>query len=122
MTKSLTGSIAPLIMTDRLKRLAYRAQRRGFKEADIIFQRFAEAHLAGFSPDEANEFERILDLHDHDILSWVMGRGGGSRRHSKLEPAGQGGPGAAACATHSALPAPPGSALAVLSGRTTTQR
>lgn len=61
-------------MTDRLKRLAYRAQRRGFKEADIIFQRFAEAHLAGFSPAEADEFERILDLHDHDILSWVMGR------------------------------------------------
>jgi antitoxin CptB len=61
-------------MTDRLKRLAYRAQRRGFKEADIIFQRFTEAHLAGFSPDEADEFERILDLHDQDILSWVMGR------------------------------------------------
>ena len=62
-------------MTDRLKRLAYRAQRRGFKEADIIFQRFAEAHLAGFSPGEADEFERILDLQDQDILSWVLGRG-----------------------------------------------
>lgn len=61
-------------MTDRLKRLAYRAQRRGLKEADIIFQRFAEAHLAGFSPAEVDDFERVLDLHDQDILSWVMGR------------------------------------------------
>jgi antitoxin CptB len=61
-------------MTDRLKRLAYRAQRRGFKEADIIFQRFAEAHLGGFTPAEADEFERILDFNDHDILSWVMRR------------------------------------------------
>ncbi len=61
-------------MTDRLKRLAYRAQRRGFKEADIIFQRFAEAYLAGFSPAEQDEFEQILELQDQDIVSWVLGR------------------------------------------------
>ncbi|MET0545843.1 MAG: succinate dehydrogenase assembly factor 2 [Caulobacterales bacterium] len=61
-------------MTDRLKRLAYRAQRRGFKEADIIFSRFAEAHLAGFSPAEVDEFEQILDLQDHDVVAWVLGR------------------------------------------------
>lgn len=61
-------------MIDRLKRLAYRAQRRGFKEADIIFQRFAEAHLAGLSPAEADEFEQILNLQDQDVVSWVLGR------------------------------------------------
>ena len=34
---------------NRRKRLLFRAQRRGFKEVDLIFGAYAEAHLAGWT-------------------------------------------------------------------------
>ena len=34
---------------NRRKRLLFRAQRRGFKEVDLIFGAYAQAHLAGLS-------------------------------------------------------------------------
>ena len=35
--------------------------------------RFADAEIATFTVDDMAEFERLLDIPDHDILAWVTG-------------------------------------------------
>ena len=44
----------------RRKRLLFRAQRRGFKEVDLIFGAFAAEELAGMSDAELDQFEALL--------------------------------------------------------------
>jgi antitoxin CptB len=57
----------------RRKRLFFRAQRRGFKEADLIFGAFAEAHLKSLGEAELDEFEALLAVPDHDVYAWLKG-------------------------------------------------
>ena len=63
----------PINPADRLKRLTFRAWRRGFKEADLIMGRFAEARLNDFSETEIDEFERLLDAPDTEVYGWIIG-------------------------------------------------
>lgn len=63
----------PIPDADRRKRLRFRAWRRGFREADIIMGRFAEARLDALSPAELDEFERLLDAPDTDVYAWING-------------------------------------------------
>jgi len=58
----------------RLKRLRHRSLYRGFREADLIFRRFAERHLDDLTPEELDQYEALLDEADQDIYGWVMGR------------------------------------------------
>ena len=62
------------ITDPRLKKLRFRAWHRGFKEADILFGRFADARLAEMSPTELDAFEHLLEQPDQDLYGWVMGR------------------------------------------------
>lgn len=63
----------PANPTDRKKRIVFRAWRRGFKEADLIMGRFAEARLEQLSPAEIAEFERLLDAPDTEVYGWING-------------------------------------------------
>ena len=63
----------PLDPEARLKRLTFRAWRRGFKEADLIMGRFADTKLYDLSPDEVDEFERLLDAPDTEVYAWICG-------------------------------------------------
>lgn len=56
------------------KRLLYRANHRGFKEADLVVGRFAEAHLADMSDTEEEEFRLLLEVPDQELYAWVIGR------------------------------------------------
>jgi antitoxin CptB len=58
----------------RLKKLKFRAWRRGFREADLILGPFADKHVAGFSADELDAFERLLEVPDHDLYAWITDR------------------------------------------------
>lgn len=58
----------------RLKKLKFRAWRRGFREADLILGPFADEHVAGFSPDQLDEFERLLEVPDQDLYAWITDR------------------------------------------------
>jgi antitoxin CptB len=53
------------------KRLLWRATHRGIKEMDIVVGGFAKARLASMGKDELDEFARILELPDQQLLSWV---------------------------------------------------
>ena len=58
---------------NRRKRLLFRAQRRGFKEVDLIFGAFAEAHLAGLSDAEMDQLEALMDAPDQEVYAWLRG-------------------------------------------------
>ena len=60
-------------MSIRRKRLVYRANYRGFKEADMILGGFAKAHMDTMSDEEIIMFEDLLGAKDHDIYGWIMG-------------------------------------------------
>ena len=65
----MTAELSPV-----RKRLLYRAMHRGFKEADIVVGKFAEANLASSDDAEEAEFARLLDVPDQDLYAWIIGR------------------------------------------------
>ncbi|MGV6820661.1 MAG: FAD assembly factor SdhE [Parvularcula sp.] len=56
------------------KRLIYRAMHRGFKEADLIIGRFAEAHVPDMTAPQCAEFEALLEVPDQVLYGWIVGR------------------------------------------------
>jgi antitoxin CptB len=58
----------------RRKRLIYRSNYRGFKEADMLLGGFAKAHAAELSEAELTMLEDLLEAKDHDIYDWISGK------------------------------------------------
>jgi len=58
---------------NRRKRLLFRAQRRGFKEVDLIFGAYAESALAGLDEAGLDAFEALLTAPDQDVYAWLRG-------------------------------------------------
>jgi len=57
----------------RRKRLLFRAQRRGFKEVDLIFGAYAEGHLAALDAAALDQFEALLAAPDQEVYAWLRG-------------------------------------------------
>ena len=58
---------------NRRKMLLFRAQRRGFKEVDLIFGAYAEAALPGLDESGLNQFEALLTAPDQEVYDWLRG-------------------------------------------------
>ena len=58
---------------NRRKRLLFRAQRRGFKEVDLIFGAYAERHLAELDEAALDQFEALLVAPDQEVYAWLRG-------------------------------------------------
>ena len=58
----------------RLKRLHYRAWRRGTLEMDLLLGRFADARLRAMDEGQLERFDRLLYQPDPDIHARVDGR------------------------------------------------
>ena len=58
---------------NRRKRLLFRAQRRGFKEVDLIFGAYAESQLARLDEVGLDQFEALLAAPDQDVYAWLRG-------------------------------------------------
>jgi antitoxin CptB len=56
----------------RRKRLFFRAQRRGFKEVDLIFGAFAAEALPTMDARALDEFEALLEAPDKDVFLWLQ--------------------------------------------------
>jgi len=56
----------------RLKKLRFRAWRRGFREADFILGAFADAELPTLSPADLDMFEILLDQPDQPLFAWII--------------------------------------------------
>ena len=57
----------------RRKKALFRAQRRGFRELDLIFAAFAETHLATLEEPDLGHFEALLSVPDWQMFGWIMG-------------------------------------------------
>ena len=58
---------------NRRKRLLFRAQRRGFKEVDLIFGAYAEMELARLDESGLDQFEALLAAPDQEVYAWLRG-------------------------------------------------
>jgi len=58
---------------NRRKRLLFRAQRRGFKEVDLIFGAYADAQLNGLNEAGLDQFEALLTAPDQEVYAWLRG-------------------------------------------------
>ena len=57
----------------RRRRVLFRSWHRGIKEMDLIMGRFSDAHIADLADHELDEYERLMELRDQEILSWIDG-------------------------------------------------
>ena len=57
----------------RRRKLLFRSWHRGTREADLIMGRFADVHIGGLSEAELDEYERLLDALETDLLAWFTG-------------------------------------------------
>lgn len=57
----------------RRRKILFRAWHRGMREMDLIMGRFADAQIGNLSEAELYEFERLIEVLDRDLLSWVTG-------------------------------------------------
>jgi antitoxin CptB len=58
----------------RRKRLLFRSWHRGTKETDLLLGSFAEQHLAGFTMEQLDRYETLLERDDGDLYDWITGR------------------------------------------------
>jgi antitoxin CptB len=57
----------------RLKRLKFRAEHRGTREADFMIGGFCAAYSSGWDEAEIDWFEGFLEEQDVDIMAWALG-------------------------------------------------
>jgi antitoxin CptB len=57
----------------RRRRILFRAWRRGMREMDLVMGNFADQNLPTMSETELEEFERLMDAPDPQVLSWITG-------------------------------------------------
>jgi antitoxin CptB len=58
---------------NRRKMLLFRAQRRGFKEVDLIFGAWAKRYLPGLDAAGLDQFEALLGAPDQEVYDWLRG-------------------------------------------------
>ena len=57
----------------RRKKLFFRAQRRGFREVDLLFAAFAQNHLEQLNEIQLDRFEALQSVPDWQLYGWVVG-------------------------------------------------
>jgi antitoxin CptB len=62
-------------LTERRRKLLFRSWHRGIREMDLIMGGFADASIAGMTDSDLDELERLLDVPDQEIYSWITGEG-----------------------------------------------
>jgi antitoxin CptB len=56
------------------KRVLFRSCHCGMKENDILLGGFAEKHVADLDEQQLDDFERLMEESDIEVLKWVIGR------------------------------------------------
>lgn len=57
----------------RRKKLTFRSWHRGTRELDLVFGPFADAAIETLDANELEDYERLLNLQDSDLMDWVLG-------------------------------------------------
>ncbi len=61
-------------MSERRRKLTFRAWRRGFREMDLLMGSFAEQNIETLDGDGLDEFERLLSTPDWEVYAWLIGQ------------------------------------------------
>ena len=70
----MSGStVSSAALDERRRRILFRAWRRGLREMDLVMGQFADANLPAMSEAELDEFERLLNAPDPQVLAWITG-------------------------------------------------
>jgi antitoxin CptB len=56
------------------KQALFRAQRRGFRELDLLFAAFADRYLNALDEEQLDRLEALLAVPDWQLYSWIMGK------------------------------------------------
>ena len=56
----------------RRRKLKFRSWHRGMREMDLIMGRFAEAFVDSMPAAELDDYERLMELPDPELLGWVL--------------------------------------------------
>ena len=64
--------VEPMDRTQRLKRLQFRSEHRGVREADMLVGGYFARWHEAWGEAEIAWFEAILEEQDADILAWAM--------------------------------------------------
>jgi antitoxin CptB len=70
MSASMLSSAA---LDARRRKILFRAWRRGMREMDLVMGRFADLYLPDMTEAELDEFERLMEAPDPEVLSWITG-------------------------------------------------
>ena len=57
----------------RRRKLLFRSWHRGIREMDLVLGGFADAAIGDLNEAELDQYERLLEIQDADLLSWVTG-------------------------------------------------
>jgi antitoxin CptB len=57
----------------RRRKLLFRSWHRGMREMDLILGRFADHAMTELDTAELDEFERLMEMPDREVLAWVTG-------------------------------------------------
>jgi antitoxin CptB len=57
----------------RRRKLLFRSWHRGMREMDLVMGRFADAEIGRLSEAELDEYERLVELPDGELLGWITG-------------------------------------------------
>jgi antitoxin CptB len=70
----MSGStLSSSALDERRRKILFRAWRRGIREMDLVMGQFADMNLPAMSEAEVEEFERLLEIPDPQILDWIAG-------------------------------------------------
>jgi len=56
------------------KQALFRAQRRGFRELDLMFGALTDKHLNRFDEEQLERLEALLAVPDWQLYGWIMGK------------------------------------------------
>jgi len=70
----MTGSTRTSADLDpRRRKLLFRSWHRGMREMDLILGQYADEYIAQMSDLDLDEYERLMEVLDRDLLKWVTG-------------------------------------------------
>ena len=58
----------------RRRKLLFRSWHRGMREMDLILGNFADAEIEAMSEADLDQYERLLEINDTELLPWITGQ------------------------------------------------
>jgi antitoxin CptB len=61
-------------LSERRRKILFRAWHRGLRELDLLLGRFVENGIGEFGAAHLDQLERLMEVPDQEVLNWVTGQ------------------------------------------------